>query len=209
MPPAFVIATTAAIARVVRVPLTVDIEGGYSSDPAAVGRLVVELIEAGAVGINLEDGTAGPDLLCAKIERVRKIATEVGVNLYINARIDIYLRGLVAEADRVTETCTRAARYRDAGASGIFAPGAVEPAAIRAIAQATDLPLNLLSWAGLPGAAELAALGVRRLSAGAGIAVGALERTTKLATAFLRDGRREETDGLTSRELNALYGGRR
>src|SRR5215510_2309277 len=56
LPTPLVVATTAAIARVIRVPLTVDIEGGYSDDPAAVGQLVGELIEAGAVGVNLEDG---------------------------------------------------------------------------------------------------------------------------------------------------------
>jgi 2-methylisocitrate lyase-like PEP mutase family enzyme len=209
LPPALVIATTAAIVRVVGVPLTVDIEGGYSDDPAAVAHLVGELIEAGAIGINLEDGTGAPDLLCAKIARVRQVALELGVNLYINARIDVYLRGLVPEVDRVAETCARAARYRDAGASGIFAPGAVEPAAIRAIAQATELPLNVLGWPGLPDAPALASLGVRRLSAGAGIAVGALDRAAKLATAFLHDGRRDATDGLTSRDLNALYRARR
>jgi 2-methylisocitrate lyase-like PEP mutase family enzyme len=204
LPPALVIATTAAIARVVRVPLTVDIEGGYSSDPDAVGRLVGELIEAGAVGINLEDGTGAPDLLCAKIARVRQVANELGVNLFINARIDVYLRGLLPEPARAAETCARAMRYRDAGASGIFAPAAVDPAAIRAIAQATELPLNLLGWPGLPDTGELMALGVRRLSAGAGISMGALDRAAALATAFLRDGHREPTE-LTSRDLNALY----
>src|SRR5258706_6829354 len=85
LPSALVIATTEAIARVVRVPLTVDIEGGYSEDPAAVGRLIGALIEAGAVGVNLEDGTRSPDLLCAKIAAARKAADDLGVALYINA----------------------------------------------------------------------------------------------------------------------------
>jgi 2-methylisocitrate lyase-like PEP mutase family enzyme len=207
LPPPLVIATTAAIARVIRVPLTVDIEGGYASDPEAVGRLVGALIEAGAVGINLEDGDGTPDLLCAKIAQVRRVASELGVALYINARTDVYLRGLVPEADRLGETCARAARYRAAGASGIFVPKVIEPAAIRTIAQTVELPLNVLAWPGLPPLAELAALGVRRLSVGSGIAQVVLGRAAELAAAFVRDGHREmPSDGaMTHRELNALF----
>ena len=207
LPISLVVATTAAIARVVRVPLTVDIEGGYSSDPAAVARLAGALIEAGAVGVNLEDGTAAPDLLCAKIAQVRRMATELGVDLFINARTDVYLRELVPEAERIAEVCARAARYRDAGASGIFVPKVLEPAAISAIARAIELPLNVLAWPGLPASAELTGLGARRLSTRASIAQGALDRAAKLADGFLRDGRRESPADreVTSRELNALF----
>jgi 2-methylisocitrate lyase-like PEP mutase family enzyme len=208
LPIPLVIATTAAIARTVRLPLTVDIEGGYSDDPAEVGRLIGALIEAGAVGVNLEDGGGAPAVLGAKIAAARRAASELGVALFINARTDVYLRGLVPEADRVAETCARAARYREAGASGIFVPKLVEPAAIRAIVQAVGLPVNLLAWPGVPAVAELEALGVRRLSAGSAIALAAWSRAAALATAFLRDGRREVTaDGVMShREVNALFG---
>lgn len=209
LPTPLVIATTAAIARVVRVPLSVDIEGGYSDDPDAVGRLIGALIEAGAVGVNLEDGGGTPELLCAKIAQARRVATELGVALYINARTDVYLRGLVPEADQLDETCARAARYRAAGASGIFVPKVTAPAAIRAIVQAAQLPLNVLAWPGLPAAAELVALGVRRLSIGSGIAQAVLGRAAALATAFLRDGHREQPPegAMTHRELNALFPG--
>src|SRR5215472_9148250 len=67
LPVPLVLATAAAIARVIRVPLTMDIEAGYSDDPEAVGRLAGQLIEAGVVGINLEDRSKSPDLLAAKI----------------------------------------------------------------------------------------------------------------------------------------------
>jgi 2-methylisocitrate lyase-like PEP mutase family enzyme len=208
LPTSLVLATTEAIARVIRVPLTVDIEGGYSDDPAAVGRLIGALIEAGAVGVNLEDGGGSPDLLCAKIAAARKVADGLGVALYINARTDVYLRELVPEADRIAETTARAARYRAAGASGIFVPKAVEPATIAAIARAVELPLNVIAWPGLPSAPELAPLGVRRLSAGSSIAQAAATLTRALATAFLRDGSRQPpTEGaLTHRDLNALFG---
>jgi len=207
LPVPLVVASAAAIARVIRVPLTVDVEGGYSDDPEAVGKLAAALIDAGAVGINLEDGGGSPDLLCAKIARIRRVAGELGVDLFINARTDVYLRELVPEADRVAETCARAARYRAAGASGIFVPKAIDPQAIAAIARAVELPLNVLSWPGLPAAAELAALGVRRLSAGSAIAQAAASHSAALATAFLRDGTREAPgeNALTHRELNALF----
>jgi 2-methylisocitrate lyase-like PEP mutase family enzyme len=210
VPTSLAIATTAAITRIVHVPVSVDAEAGYSDDPEDVGRFVAALIEAGAVGINLEDGGDPPDLLYAKIARIRQVARELGVDLFINARTDVYLRGLVPEPDRLAETLARAARYRDAGASGIFVPGVVEPAAIAAIAGAIALPLNVLAWPGLAPAAELARLGVRRLSAGSSIAQAVLGHARALATAFLRDGHRDAPapGALTHRDLNALLAGR-
>src|SRR5213078_3501234 len=112
LPEPQLLATAQAIARVIRVPLSMDIEAGYSDDPDAVGRLAAALIEAGVVGINLEDGAGTPELLCAKIARIRRVARELGVDLYINARTDVYLRGLSPEADRVAETCAGGALSR-------------------------------------------------------------------------------------------------
>jgi 2-methylisocitrate lyase-like PEP mutase family enzyme len=212
LPAELAIATTAAIARAVRLPLSVDIEGGYSDDPEAVGRLVGAVIEAGAVGVNLEDGGKPPELLAAKIAAARRVANELGVALYINARTDVYLRGLVPEPERVRESCARAARYREAGASGIFVPGAADPAAIRTIAQATELPLNAMAWPGLPAPAELFALGVRRYSAGSGIAQATWGRVAALTRTFLRGpgaaGEAAAETAMSHRDLNALFTGR-
>jgi 2-methylisocitrate lyase-like PEP mutase family enzyme len=209
VPTALVVATTAAIARVIRVPLSVDIEAGYSDDPAAVGALVGALIDAGAVGINLEDGGGTADLLCGKLAVCAHVARQRGVALYINARTDVYLRELVPGAERVAETCARGRRYRDAGASGLFVPRVVEPAAIAAIARAVDLPLNVLASPGLLPAAELAALGVRRLSAGSWIAQAVAGRTAALVDGFLATGGAiDATGALSYRELNQLAGAR-
>ncbi len=183
------VATVGSITRVLRVPLTVDAEGGYSSDPVAVGEMVAALVDAGAVGINLEDGGSPPELLAAKIGRAKEAAARRGVDLFVNARTDVYLRGLVPADALVAETLARAARYRDAGADGLFVPKIVDPAEIRVIASAADLPLNVLAWPGLPPAGELGALGVRRLSSGSAIAQGVWARAAELAGAFLRDGR--------------------
>ncbi len=204
------LATVRATTRVLTVPLTVDIEGGYSNDPAAVGGLAAALVDAGAVGVNLEDGGSPPELLAAKIARAKETATRRGVDLFVNARTDVYLRGLVPEADGVKETLSRASRYRDAGADGLFVPKLTDRDAIRAIASAAGLPLNVLAWPGLPPAAELAALGVRRLSAGSGIAQAAWARTATLAGAFLADGRSEPLSEriMPYGEINALFGRR-
>ena len=181
-------ATVAEITRVIRIPLSVDFEGGYSSDPMIVGENVALLIDAGAVGINLEDGNGTPDLLCAKIEQIKRTAAHLGVNLFVNARTDSYLRNLVPPERRLEESLQRADRYRNAGADGIFVPGVVDAPAITELVAAVKLPLNVLARAGLPAAPALAALGVRRLSAGSGLASAAYGRTAALTKAFLHDG---------------------
>jgi 2-methylisocitrate lyase-like PEP mutase family enzyme len=172
----------------VSIPVSVDIEGGYSDDPAAVGELVAQIIAAGAVGINLEDGSSAPDLLCAKIETVKRTCSRLGVDLFVNARTDVFLRGLAPESARVDETMARGALYRAAGADGIFVPALVDAQDIKAIISGLHLPLNVMARPSLPPASELSALGVRRLSAGSGIAEAAYGRASTLAAGFLRDG---------------------
>jgi 2-methylisocitrate lyase-like PEP mutase family enzyme len=134
LPIDLLLATAREIARVVRVPVTIDIEGGYSDDPAAVGDLATRLIDAGVVGINVEDGGGTPELLAAKIEVVRRSASRAGVDLFINARCDVYLRGIESGEAAVAEIARRAARYRQAGCDGLFAPCIVEAADIKAVA---------------------------------------------------------------------------
>lgn len=184
-------------------PVSIDMEGGYSDDPAAVAALAVRLVEAGAQGINIEDGGGAPELLAAKIEAVR---SAVGGALFINARCDVWLRSLRTAETRPEEAIERAAIYAAAGADGFFAPGLVEPQAIATLSAGTSLPLNLLAFPGLPAAAELEGLGVRRLSAGSGLASAAYGRVAALARAFLADGASEPMmeGGLPWSDLNAL-----
>jgi 2-methylisocitrate lyase-like PEP mutase family enzyme len=202
-------AAVAEIARVVSVPLTVDAEQGYSDDPSSVAETVMALIDAGAVGINIEDGAASPDLLCAKIEAVKQAAIRAGVDLFVNARTDVYLRRLVPAERAVEEVAARARAYRSAGCDGLFVPRLADADAIRAVVAAVDpLPLNLMAVPDLPPAAELRALGVRRLSAGSAIAEAASGLARRLATAFLADGRSSELSSPTAVEwsaMNALF----
>jgi 2-methylisocitrate lyase-like PEP mutase family enzyme len=188
LPLHLMLSSVSAIARVIDVPLSVDMESGFAREPAGVGEAVAEVIDAGGVGINIEDGDGPPDLLCAKIERAKDAGQRRGVEVFVNARADVYLRGLVPAAARETETIARGERYRQAGADGFFAPGVIAAGEIRAIADAVALPLNVLAQPGLPRAAELFLLGVRRLSSGSGLNQAAYGRARALAAAFLQDG---------------------
>jgi 2-methylisocitrate lyase-like PEP mutase family enzyme len=176
-----------SIARVISVPLTVDAEGGYSDDPATAAENILKIAEAGAVGINLEDGAASVELTCAKVANIRKRLAAAGIDLFINLRTDVYLRQLVAEEKRLEETLRRAALYRDAGADGLFAPLASSAADIKALV-AQSLPLNLMAVPGVPKAEELKALGARRLSAGAAIWTATMGEAMRLGRGFLADG---------------------
>ncbi|MEO6028233.1 MAG: isocitrate lyase/phosphoenolpyruvate mutase family protein [Candidatus Binatia bacterium] len=178
----------ARIVRVIDVPLTVDAEGGYASDPNAVAETVRALADAGAVGVNLEDGAGSPDLLCAKIAAVKRVGAQAGVDVFVNTRTDVVLRGLVAPENRVAETLARARRYHEAGCDGIFVPGVSDPTMIRDIVQGIDLPVNVMLVPQLPAIAELTRLGVRRVSAGAAIAQAAHGLARKFATQLLADG---------------------
>ena len=204
LPLGLLVETTRAIAGVIGVPLTVDAEGGYAATPEAAAANVTALVEAGAAGINIEDGEAPPELLAAKIRAIRAATT--GVPLFINARADVYLRGQAPPATAVAETLRRAALYAEAGASGLFVPGLSESEAIRAVATGTPLPLNLLARPSLPDAAGLAALGVRRLSAGSNLAQMAWATVAAAARDFLATGNSAPTcvAGEFYGRLNAL-----
>lgn len=202
--------TAAAIARVIRVPLSVDFEDGYASDAATVADNVARVIDSGAVGINIEDGADSPDLLAAKIERIKRMASERGVDLFVNARTDVYLRGLVGEDQRVAETLARAKRYRDAGTDGLFVPGLADVDQIGEVVASAGLPLNVMSLPGLPSAAELESLGVRRLSAGAAISISAMGHVAALASSFLQGGDTANPSSGKAQDygsINALFDG--
>jgi len=176
------------IARVVSVPISCDAEAGYSDDTAQVAETVARLVGAGAVGINLEDGKAPHELHLRKIEAARKTAERAGVNLFINARTDVYLKQLAPAGEAVAETLRRAEAIKSAGASGLFVPGIVKADEIAAIAEGAGLPLNVMARPGLPQADELRKLGVKRLSAATAIFNAAMETARAAAAAFLADG---------------------
>jgi len=170
-------------------PVSVDIEGGYSDSPDDVADLVTQLCGLGIAGINLEDGTGAPELLAAKIVAIKRRLHQAGLDAFVNARTDVFLRDLASGSDAVREAIARARRYASAGADGIFVPDLKQRDAIRSVAEAVDLPLNVLAAPSLPPARDLYDLGVRRVSAGASLAKLALGTAREAAETFLREGR--------------------
>ncbi|WP_433454159.1 isocitrate lyase/PEP mutase family protein [Streptomyces sp. CA-142005] len=203
------IEAVARIAAVVRVPVSADIESGYATDPAGVADTVRAVLAAGAVGINIEDashGEGGEPLrpMAQQAERIaaaRAAADEAGVPLFVNARIDTFLRG----AGGVEATLERAAAFRAAGADGIFVPGAVDPGTVKELVEGIDGPVNVMVFPGAPSVAELAALGVARISAGSGLAQAAHALVRRAARELLEAGTYGTlADGYDYGELNTL-----
>lgn len=88
LPVAALLDAVKRLLRVSQLPLTIDLESGYSSNPDDVADLVLQLAQSGVAGINLEDGVAPPELLCQKIIACR--AKLAGYPLFINARTDVF-----------------------------------------------------------------------------------------------------------------------
>jgi 2-methylisocitrate lyase-like PEP mutase family enzyme len=205
--PAQLAAVVSNIVAAISVPLSVDVEGGYSDDAVQAAKNVKRIIEAGAIGINIEDGEGSPDLLARKIEQIRKVANKLGVNLFINARTDVYLNGDGAPESQIEQTIVRAKRYQEAGASGLFVPALSKRKAIKIIASEVKLPLNVMAVPNLPAAEELSKLGVRRLSAGGSIAQILWKQASEIATKFLVDGVSATVlkNRMTYSELQSLF----
>lgn len=153
------------IMRVARVPLTVDLEDGYSDEPEQVVALVAELAEMGVVGINLEDGEKSERILAAKISALKTHIPQV----FINARCDVYLRNMAQGQEAVQMAIQRGRLYQTAGADCLFLPGLAQADSLAQIHAGVNLPLNLMLLPQMDALPDLYAAGMRRLSAGAGL----------------------------------------
>lgn len=164
------------IAAAVEVPVTLDFEGGYSAEVAGLKENVAKAIEAGAVGINFEDQIVGGEGLysiaeqCERIAAVRQAAGAKSVPLFINARTDVFLKTYPSEhtAEQWEQAVERAEAYAKAGASGFFVPGLRDPEMIRTLCERLPLPVNVMVLPDTPTNAEMAKLGVARISYGPG-----------------------------------------
>jgi 2-methylisocitrate lyase-like PEP mutase family enzyme len=171
----------ARIARAVQVPVTADVEAGYG-DPVATAKAVVE---AGAVGMNLEDVQAEDGSTLADLSTQTALIREIralNLPIVINARNDIYLAAIGDEATRFARTVERLNAYREAGADCLFAPGLRDAETIGALAREVRGPLNILATVGAPPAGELQRLGVARVSVGSGPARATLGLVRRIAT---------------------------
>ena len=154
-------------------PVSVDLEGGYAVAPEAVADNVRAVIGAGAVGINFEDQVVGGKGLhpanaqAERIAAIRASADHAGVDLFINARTDLFLQSPADEHPvLVDEAIARATAYTEAGASGFFVPGLTDERSIARLCKQVTLPVNVMMSPSLPPVAQLSDLGVRRISFG-------------------------------------------
>ncbi|MDH6143231.1 2-methylisocitrate lyase-like PEP mutase family enzyme [Kitasatospora sp. GP30] len=206
------IALIRRVVNAVSVPVTADIESGFGATASEVAETVAQVIAAGAVGINIEDAhTGGSSPLrpvaeqCERIAAARSAADQAGVPLYINARVDTYLRAVGSEETRLQETLDRARAYLDAGATGIFVPGAVDAAVIADLTEGIPAPVNILVGPGAPSVAELSKLGVARVSLGSWVAEAAYAVVRRAATELATTGTYTSMAGaLGYDELNHL-----
>ena len=183
-----VVAATHRIAEAIRVPLTADIETGYGATPDALARSVTEIIGAGAVGVNLEDGTPNPqepvrtiDDAAARIRAARAAASAAGVPVVINARVDLYLKHVGDEATRFTETVRRAEAYLAAGADCIFVFAVADIDLSKKLTAAIKAPVNVVGRAGGPGLKALEAAGVARVSIASGASMVVMSTIQRIA----------------------------
>ncbi|HEV7711191.1 MAG TPA: isocitrate lyase/phosphoenolpyruvate mutase family protein, partial [Asanoa sp.] len=191
----------ARVVATVNVPVTADIEDGYGD----VGATVRGVLDAGAVGVNLEDGTSKPAEHAERITAARRVAGPA--DLFLNARVDTYLREFGDPATRLRDTLNRATAYVAAGADGIFVPGVADAETIAILAKELPVPLNVMAGPGSPTIGELATLGVARVSVGPAITLAAYAAARRAARELLTAGTYDALDvDLGFAETEALMG---
>jgi 2-methylisocitrate lyase-like PEP mutase family enzyme len=208
------VAAIERIVRAVRIPVSADIESGFGQTAKEVGENVRTVLQAGAVGVNLEDGTgnkADPltpiSLHSERIRAAKETAASAGLAVVVNARTDVFLDSVGLPETRFDEAVARANAYRRAGADCLFVPAVTDFSTIERLVRAIEGPVNVLAGAQSPPLSELERLGVARVSLGSGpirATLGLLRRITR----ELRDGGtyRALTEGaLSYQETNELF----
>lgn len=184
-----VLRTARQVVGAVDLPVSVDFEGGYAVAPEEMAENLGALLHTGVVGINVEDrivggkGLHGIDAHAARLAALRAAADAAGVNLFINARTDVFFQGKDAPpaAELMAEALERAAAYRAAGASGLFVPGLGDLDLIARIAAEQALPINVMRMGDKVSVADYAQAGVARISHGPGPYLAAMKAVTEAA----------------------------
>ncbi len=200
------------IARVLSVPLNADVVGGFGDSPEGVARSVKAVVEAGAVGINIEDFAHGSKELLplrSQLERLRsliRLREETGVPFVINARTDAIRFAVGDEGAKMREAIRRAEAYRDLGVDCVYPMGLSSADSISAFVKALDFPVNVMVRKGLPPVPELKRLGVARVSFGPSASYAALGLLRRASREVREKGTYGNlTEGaITFDELNAL-----
>ena len=165
----FAFANARRIVGAVDLPLTVDFESAYSTDPEEGGANVARLKETGAVGCNFEDQVIGGDgiqPLELQVKRIAAIRGAVGADFFINARTDLFLKTQTYDDALVDQVIERGKAFAGAGASGFFVPRLADPKQIERVVREVPLPLNVIAFPGAPDKQVWVDAGVARISHG-------------------------------------------
>ncbi len=187
------VANLRRIVDAVDLPVTLDLESGYGADPAAVGEAFARVVQAGAIGCNIEDSFPESGSLretadqAARLRAARAAADGLGVPAFLNARTDVFFQAGPDRHDEgmVAAALERGRAYADAGADGLFVPGVVSERLIGLLVEGSPLPVNIMAGAATPPAARLAELGVARISHGPGPYRQAMRALEEAARAVL------------------------
>jgi 2-methylisocitrate lyase-like PEP mutase family enzyme len=208
------LARVARIAKAVKIPVTADVESGYGGRPEDAARTAHDVIEAGAVGMNLEDAPGDGDLPLVelalqveKIHAVREAALKTGVLLVLNARTDVYLAEVGTPENRYDEAVRRLLAFRDAGADCVFVPGLRDADTTGRIVRDVKCPLNILVGPGFPTIPELEKLGVARVSVGSAAMRATLGLVKRIAEELKSSGTYTTLEGgIAYADVNKMLG---
>jgi len=199
------------IAEAADVPVNADFEGGYADDPAGVAQNVTLCIETGVAGLSIEDFTGREDdplydfdLALERVRAAREAIDKAGGDVVFTARTEGFIHG----RPDLDEAVRRLTAFADAGADCLYAPGIRTREQIETVVKAVaPKPVNLLmSWASGMTVADIAAMGVRRISVGGTLARVAMHAFIKAAREIAQEGRFDRFGGVVSNaELNAFY----
>ena len=206
------IGAVARIAAKVKIPVTADVESGYGDRAEDAAQTAKAVIEAGAVGLNLEDVAGGPQkqladlsLQLEKITAVRETAQTLGVPLVLNARTDVYLLEVGKPESHFDEAIRRLAAFRDAGADCLFVPGLRDLETIAWLVRDLRHPVNILAGPGSPSIPQLQKIGVARVSLGSSAMRATLGLARRIAQEVLTTGTYKSLEGAPSHaEVNRM-----
>lgn len=184
------LAHAAVIASATALPVSADLEGGFGSDPRAVGETYRRARATGLAGASIEDfDRDANDIYPTGLASERVVAAAEAchsgeIRLVLTARAENFFRGRTDLAD----TITRLQAYQEAGADVLYAPGLTDLTDIRSVVESVNRPVNVLARPNGPSVAELASVGVARVSVGGGFAFAALGAMVNAARELLEHG---------------------
>ncbi len=178
----------------VNIPVSADVETAYASNPAELRENIKKLIDTGITGINYEDskhngnGLISIEEQCENIEIIRKTAEGAGSALFINARIDVYIKANhLSDDEKLTEAIKRGKAYKDSGADGLYPIILKNKNHIEELVKETGLPVNITMIQGIPGFEVLKELGVKRISLASGFLKASVYSLKNIAELLLKE----------------------